>query len=404
MAKKETTKSIWDDYSEEALLDQIPDEQEEEETEEEETDEQEGEPSDKKKKKTSKKAESEEEEETEEETEEEEEEKPIKKKSTKTSKKKEEEEEETEEEESEDDEKDKVSRTEDEVDAETFFEEVNKLTGQDVEVDYGDVDPLTPQGIAIRERAVREDALEGFLNDIETNYPRVFQALKHAHNGGDVTELFAQSTTRDYSTVEIGDKDESLAKEILKEYYKSKGIKNEAKIAKMIENDEDAESGLIGEAKSALEEMKKEQETSRNKVLEAQEQKAKEDKKRDQVFVTAVDEVLKERQLGSFKLTDKSEAAAFRQYVFKNIRKTPDGKYELATIVDGSNLEKALQYQYFQFKKGDLSKIIQQKAATQNTEKLRLKLKAEETKIKKSSKEERSTPKYGTMKDFEVDE
>ena len=128
------------------------------------------------------------------------------------------------------------------ADAETFFAEVEKLTGHELDIDYGDTDPLSPQGVAIREIALKEAVLDDWLAEIEDKYPMVFKALKHANNGGDPAELFAQTLSRDYSKVTIADEDEVLAKEILKEYYKSKGVKNEARIAKMIEADEESDA------------------------------------------------------------------------------------------------------------------------------------------------------------------
>lgn len=283
-------------------------------------------------------------------------------------------------------------------DATKFFEEVGKLTGYDLDVEYGDVDPLSPQGVAIREKAVREAVLDDFLLEIEEKYPQAYKVLQHSYNGGNVAELFSQTTSRDYSTVELKEGDDNLAKEILKEYYKSRGVKNEAKITKMIEADEDSEGGLLSEAKSALEELKSEQETKRNEVIEAQKQKAAEQKKKDSILVASVDEVLETRKLGSFKISDNTEAREFKKFVLSGIRKTADGKYEFASPIDQNNIEKLLQYEYFKFKKGDLSKIIQQKATTENTEKLSLRLKTEQQKTKKGTTEQQVSKR--TLQDF----
>lgn len=401
MAKKETP-NPWESFSEEALLDQLPDpeEQEEEvEEQEEETEEvDEKEKSKSKKPKASKKKEKEVEVD-EEESEEEEEPEPKKKEKKKV---KAESEEETEEE-SEDSEEETDSE-EGAIDADAFFEEVNKLTGQEIEVDYGDTDPLTPQGVAIREQAVREAALDSFLEEVKENYPKAYQVLKHAYNGGNVADLFSQTIAKDYSAIQIGEKDEALAKEILKDYYKSKGVKSEARIAKLIETDEDSESGLIKEAQTALAEMQAEQSSRTDKIAQEQEEKRRADEKRSAVLMSAIDDVLKEKKLGNFKILDKSEVLAFRKYVTQNIRRIPNGNFEIATPIDQANLESALAYQFFQFKKGDLSKIVQQKAATENAKKLKLRLQAEQGKSKKTGDENKNRPKYATMKDFETDE
>lgn len=275
--------------------------------------------------------------------------------------------------------------------AEKFFEEVERITGTSVEVDYGDVDPLSPQGVALREKAIKEVALDSFLEEIEAKFPQAFKALQHAYNGGDIAELFTQTTGRDYSKVELKDGDDTLAKEILKEYYKSRGVKSESKINKMIEADEDSENGLIKEAQVALNELKEEQEEQTSKALEVQKQKAAETKKKDQILVAAVDEVLEARKLGNFRISDRQEAIEFKKFILGSIRRTNDGNYELATPVAAGNLEKQLQYFYFQFKQGDLSKIVQQKAATQNAKKLQLKLQNEQSKTKRSTQQDDNT-------------
>lgn len=285
--------------------------------------------------------------------------------------------------------------------AEEFFAEVEKLTGLELDVDYGDTDPLSPQGVALREAAVKEAVLDSFLAEMEEKFPVVFKALRHANNGGDPADLFSQTTSRDYSKVTLGEEDEDLAKEILKEYYKARGVKSEAKITKLIESDEDSESGLVKEAQSALNELKAEQAAKSNELLETQARKAAEDKKRDQVLIAAVDEVIDSKDLSGFKITDKSEAADFRDFVLGNVRKVGDGKYEIATPIETANLSKILQYQYFQFKKGDLGKIIRQKVETESAKKLSLRLKAEQGKYKKQTVGAERTSKL-SLKDYEA--
>ncbi len=254
----------FDDFSEDAGLSYGPDDEDEEEEESEEEDEEEEKP--KKKVIAKKKAKEEAEEESEEE---EEEEKP--KKGKKAPKKPEpvvaEEEEETTAEASDEEEETEEETTEA---SSKFFEEVEKLTGMEVDVDYGDVDPLTPQGVAIREKAVREAALNSWIEEIEVKYPAAFRALQHAHNGGDIADLFSTAASRDYSKVEIGDKDTALSTEILKDFYKARGVKSEQKILKMIETDTDSDLGLIGEAKAALKELQEEQAAKENEVFESQ--------------------------------------------------------------------------------------------------------------------------------------
>lgn len=376
--KGEAPKSFgWDDFSADANLLTAPEgdgEQIEEDEEEIEEEEEEEKPKPKKKVKPASEDESEDEDE-------EEEEKPKKK--VKVVKKVEEPEEEEEEEE-EDEPSDKGSEDdEDPKTAKKFFEEVEKITGQEVDVDYGTVSPLSPQGVALREKAVREAVLDSFLEDLEVKYPMVFKALTHANNGGNVADLFTTATGRDYSNVVIGEKDTDLAKEILKEYFKSKGIKSDNRINRLIQDAEESDEGVIVEANSVLEELKDEQAEKRNKLLEDQKIAKENEQKKDRLLVSAIDEVLETGKLGTFKLTGRQEATDFKKFVIQNVRKTPEGKYELAMPLESSNMEKVLQAHYFQFKKGDLSQLIQIKSNTESAKKLKLRLQAEQGKVKK---------------------
>lgn len=286
------------------------------------------------------------------------------------------------------------------ADAEAFFQEVEKLTGMELDVDYGETDPLSPQGVALREAAVKEVVLDTFLQEIEEKFPKIFMALKHANNGGDPAELFAQATARDYTKVVIGDTDENLSKEILREYYKFRGVKDEARLAKLIETDEDSAAGIVKEAKAALEELKADQSEKNINVLQAQEKKAAEGRRRDTIMITALDEAIDTRDLGGFKIADKAEAAQFKDFVVQNMRKVGEGRYELSTPIDANNLQKALQYQYFQFKKGDLSKIIRQKVETEGAKKLSLRLKGEQDKFKKNQVQEDKSRQGLSLKSY----
>lgn len=377
-----TVKDPFDEEQEEEILDEDEQEEEDEKDEEEEV-----KPA-KKDKKVKDKAKTKDSEE--EESEEEEVTEPVKEKEPKKDKPS-------------DKEKDKEEEEEEPTDdAGEFFSKVATITGNDLDVDYGETDPLSPEGVALYSNAVRTQALESFLEEIETKYPKVFKALEHANAGGDPAELFKITASRDYSKVTIGETDEALARQILTEYYKSKGISNEAKIAKWIEGDEDSEQGLVGAANEYLKELQASQKASEDEIVAKQKVSRQEESKKDGLLLSAIDDVVGSGKLGSFKFASKQEQIDFKKYVTSTakIRKTSDGKYEFATAIDPQNLEKILQYQFFEWKKGELDKFITVKASSQNAAKLRLKV-AEETAANKGKssggKEKETKPSLKTF-------
>lgn len=394
MAKK-TSKATpsFNDFFEEDLDLTESDEQEEETQEEEEVEKKKAQPKDKKKVKDEEEASGESEEEEKEEK---------KKPKSKEKPKKVEKEETKDESEEEESEENKEEETEEgsetsEVDPKTFFEEVDKITGLPVEVDFGEVDPLTPEGIALRDKAVRETAIDSFLTEIEETKPQLWRAMQHAYNNGDIAELFKEiAATRDYSKVTLGEEDEALATEIAKEYYKSKGIKNEARINKLIETAQESEEGIVGEAKPMLEEMKAEQAEKQQKVAEEQKKVAAESKKKEALLVGAIDEVLEKGLLSNFKLPVK-EGKAFRDFIHSSVSKK-DGEYAFSMKVEPTNLEKQLQYLFFQFRKGNIQDLVQMKKETKETGKLRLGISKEQALSKKSTEQEKKS--NWSLKDY----
>lgn len=376
MSKEATPKPSWDDFkvknpfeddNEDDLNFDNEEEEPEEETEEEEVEEK---PKGKPKVKSAKK-EKEVTKEEEQEPEEEEETPPVTKKEVKTTKVKTE---------VVKDEQEAKEETEEDPldDASEFFEEVSRITGNDVEVEYGDTDPLSPQGVALRENAVRASAVDSVLAEIETKYPKVFKALQVAGAGGDVAELFKITAGKDYSKITINDEDEATARQVLSDYYRAKGFKNEAKIAKFIENDEDDVVGLITTARGYLKELQDEQVSEENKLLEAQKVKKAEENKRDSVLIARIDEVIQGGKLGDWKFASKQDSTEFRKFLDGKIRKIGDGKYEFGLAIEPANMEKVLQYMFFVKNGGDLSKFIQIKARTENAKKLSLHMQKEE--------------------------
>lgn len=278
-----------------------------------------------------------------------------------------------------------------------FWEEVSKITGNDVEVDYGSVSPISPQGAALREQAVADRAVQTFLANLEEEYPAVYQALSYAHAGGDIRELY--QAEKDYSKIQIADEDEEHAKALLTDYYLKKGF-TDARAKRMVAADAESEEGLVGTAKAALAELVQEQqEEQQNKILEQQEQ-AKRQREQDVKFVSSIDSILKQGRIGTWQIPSKQEAQAFMQYVKSKVQRDGEGGYLLVQRLEPQEIEQHLQAEFLRFKKGDLSAMIEVKARTKNTEKLQLKVQGEKAKMRTTG------PNRGTsvqsLKDLDV--
>ena len=135
----------------------------------------------------------------------------------------------------------------------TFWDDVEKLTGRQVEVDYGETDPESPEGAALREDKVAQSAINEQLDYLSRMYPKEFRALEHAANGGSIDDLYTPGEP-DYSKVVIPEDDVEYQKTFLHKYYVKKGL-SEIKAKRMVEADQDDESGLLASATDALKEL-----------------------------------------------------------------------------------------------------------------------------------------------------
>jgi len=356
-----------DDFTESSLLDQITDKknQEEEETEEEKT---------AKKAKEAEAKENEEKEKAEEEAaalaEEQEEELTDEEKEA-LAKEKEKEEEEKEEEEG------------------SFWEDVEKITGVNYDIDYGDVDPDTPEGAAIREEFIVKKAVEDNLTYLEEKFPDGFKALMHISNGGKLTDLMKEGEI-DYSSITIKEDDVESQKEFLKNYYIDKGF-SKAKAIRNVEDDEDSEEGLLENFKAALKEKQVEQQQKTEAILQKQaEIKAAQDAQ-DKQFGQTVSSIINTGKVGNFNIP-KADAETFYNYVLSNIQRNGNG-YAVTIPLTNENFQQQLQQLFFGFKKGDLSKYIATKASTQNAKRLKRSLKKEKDGTEYTSESEKR--KYG---------
>jgi hypothetical protein len=350
MAKQQKEElPLMDDFAEESLLDQLVEEEEAgvDDAEElnEETDNDDDSENLESKLEEESEEDSEEEEDDEEEDEEEEDEKSVKNKSKKSSKEDSEEE-----------------------STESFWSDVEKLTGRQIEVEYGDVDPETPEGAAIREEALAQQVVNDHLDYLSKIYPREFRALEHAANGGKLEDLYSPAEP-DYSKISIGEDDEEAQKSFMNSYYQRKGF-SPSKAKRMVEADEDSEEGLYSATKDALKELSTDQERERNRIIEDQRKADMAAKKQDMQMIGSVERVVQSGKLNKFTVPVK-EREGFYEYALSNMQRNPNGGYMFVQPVQPNDLERQLQEMYFAYKGGDLSKIIQREVKTEGAKRLK---------------------------------
>lgn len=251
--------------------------------------------------------------------------------------------------------------------AKGFWKDVEKITGEEVEVEFGDIMPDTPEGAAKFVQAFRDKGIEQFENDLKIRFPREYRALELAIEGLDPSTLYKEQTTIDYSKITVDEKDLIGAKNIYAQSLKLKG-NNDEDIADLIKVAED-KGKILEKGKIGLKELQDYQ-SSKEQQLDEETSKQIQDKtEKVNKFVTFVDSLVNKGEVGDFIIPEKDRKPLVDQLV--NNTRIIDGKFYLMEELTEKDLVSKLQAEYFKLKKGNLNDLVKRKAATEQVKKLK---------------------------------
>lgn len=275
-----------------------------------------------------------------------------------------------------------VDDTADDVDPDeikTFFEEVDKRTGLTIPVEYPEgVDPLTPEGIAIRELAVRQHAVDGWENKVKTNWPHAYAYFLHHMEGGSDEAFFKPE--RGMALPERASVEESaeIQTQIVKHDLITKGVDSEvadAHVASLIKKN------LLKDNAIKIHETRVKERDEELKSIESRQ--ADENKKVDAVIATMskkIDAVTAD--LGF--VIPEVDKTKVKEYIENNLTYSrQEGKFYVNQEINPDDMKAVMDALVFQFYKGDLTKLVQRKVLTKATQ--RLKTQADKTKTSHSA-------------------
>lgn len=269
----------------------------------------------------------------------------------------------------------------------TFWEDVNKVNGLDLQVDFGDVDPESVQGAAIRDKALIDNTLVNYIEHLKTNYPESYKLLEHEANGGKITDLLPVDRT-DYLRIELKEDDVETQKEVLADFYRSKGF-DDKRIIRLIEADEDSKEGLFEAAKGALTEQQAAQKAQEAKIIAETKQKAEAAKARDNSFKSVMKEITEAGKIGEFEIKDKKQKAEFYNYLLSNTYfNDKTGNYQVVLPITQETLTPVMQQMLFSYKGGKLDEFVKRAAETKLVRKLQKKVSQD---TNKTSSQENNT-------------
>lgn len=249
-----------------------------------------------------------------------------------------------------------------------FFEAVEKYSGVKIAVEYPEgVDPVSPEGVAIREKAAMELGATNFEKYIQETNPRAYAFFLHTMNGGQEKDFF-EGTNSGYTLPAketLNDSADAQAA-VYKYDLTSRGLDEEtadAIVAKAIKDNKLLEKSLASYGTI---------ETAQRKQLEDAQRLAKELEEKEKTDITTLNtRVAKAVSEELSFVVPETERPVFQKFINDNIR-YDNGKFYIVQELGNETLKNQLEALLFQYKKGDLSKVIKKQAATQTAQRLRL--------------------------------
>jgi hypothetical protein len=266
-----------------------------------------------------------------------------------------------------------ADNTEADEPAPSVYSQVNELRGVEYDIDYGDTDPNSPEGIAIREDYIENTAREEFEKELQTKFPRAYQFFMHVSNGGKEEDFF-KSENRDFKSIKLSDGNSSQQEKIVRTAFELKGI-SPAIMDTLVAGLKD--SGKLAEvAKQELEALQAQQ-TKAEEARAAEVRAAREKQDKDLTDLATNVKTLVTKGFNNIVVPEK-DRKGFLEFFSKEID-YHNGQIFRVKALDTKALEKELMSLYFEYKGGDLSGLVERKQKTAAAVKLKNSIKVQVT-------------------------
>lgn len=253
------------------------------------------------------------------------------------------------------------------VEDDTFYEAVDKRHGfKDFKVDFGEVDPLSPEGAYMREKALIDKATTDFEVYLKQEDPRGYAYLLHRRSGKPDEDFFNKPSVvlPEYETFK---KDVDLQKNLYIKDLKERGLSDD--IVTMAVEKVIKDNKLFETADTVY----KAKELSEKKLLETLEasgkQKEQQESQAIQGMNSVLDDIITNSKVDNIVIPD-AKKGEFSTFVKGNL--FFDG--ENFFIIKGLNKDNAaalIQAEYFGFVKGNLEEVVRRQAQTKNASDMR---------------------------------
>ena len=280
----------------------------------------------------------------------------------------------------------------DDTDPAQFYAAVEAITGESYQVDYGDVDPITPEGVAIRDRVVRQQGALEMETHLKTAYPKGYAYFLHLQSGGTDAEFFAKATPTLPAKVEFEADTDAQARMLLNDLT-GKGV--DPDIAQASVDKAIKENTLKAKALALYDVVEQAQQKQVQELNDFNQRQQNEFNTAVNTLLSTYDKVIKtEMNL----VVPESKQPEFKKFLQDHTR-WDNGKFYIAQEI-GQDMPKLIEQMYYAFIKGDLKSLVERKARTLTTQRLRINAEKDKAAQQKSPSAPDSKPKFVPLSDI----
>lgn len=264
-----------------------------------------------------------------------------------------------------------------------FWDDVDKLHGEALDIKWEDhkdpegnpIDPLSPEGVLIRDKAIEARAVAKFEQHLAANDARAYAYMLHRQSGGTDEDFFSTKTIALPEYTEFSNSVD-LQQKLYREDLVRKGVSE--KQAQFLVDQAVKDKEIFELADKAYKAQEKEE---ANKLIQIQ-TKLEADEKEFQNSVKALTTMLSTEINTSATmkfLVPEAKKTEFYQYVSSRVQESA-GKFLIVQEIEKNSLPRLLEGLYLQFVNGNLKDVVERQAKTSNVRTLRDRLNRQQQK------------------------
>ena len=261
--------------------------------------------------------------------------------------------------------------------------EIMDKLGYDIE--DGDYDD-TPEGIAELTTDIASQIADDRIDEVMEAFPLVKQHLDYVLAGGDSQRFMeANDPTKDYSLLEIDESDTRTQKQLLSNYFATKGHDKEF-IEEMVNDFEDT-GKLYTKAEAAKTALSNLQTAQRSQMVEEQRhQQVAQEEKLTEFWNGVADTIEESKEFAGISVPDRDKNKFF-DYLSTPV--TREGQTQRDIDHQDADMDIKLAIDYLMYKGFDLGGLVETKAKTQNARSLKDRISRNEDSVKSTRRSSR---------------